>query len=626
MGKSSPTPPTAPDPYAVAAAQTKSNVDTANANAALNRVNQVTPWGSLTYTHGPAYSGAGALGGQQAMGGSGSSTAPSATDGADQRYSGGALRAGGQYTPSMQSGQAQASGSPYDNTDQWTATTSLAPAQQALLDSSNKISQSMADLGQNQIGNVQNALAKPLDFSGLGAVQQNGLQSSVASPNFVNHAATQYLQYHPDASGGIAKDIAPSGSIQSGMNMDGVGGYQHSANYGHIQDNLDTSKVPGLVGGDALAQTMQAQQQAAFNQQKAYLDPQWQQSQHDLENQLTQQGVMQNSDAWNRAMDDQNRQRTFAYQNANDQAVSQGNAAQAQLYGQGLSSNQNAFNQALGSGNFANAAQAQGFGQAMSNAQLNNSASSQEFAQKLASMQAANAAQGQQFGQNMGAGQFANAAQGQQYGQNSNDMSQYNAAQGQQFGQSLQNANLNNSAALDKFNSGLANAQLNNQTAGQNFGQSLAARNQGINELMQQQQNPLNVLNALRTGSQVTAPTFGATPQTNLAGTDLTQGFNNQFNAQMGAYNGQVAQNNATTGALGNLAGSAMMYFSDVRLKRDIEQIGCMESGLPVYSYRYVWGGPRQIGVMAHEVELVNPSAVHMHSSGYKMVDYARIG
>ena len=54
MSKSSPSPPAAPDPAVTAAAQTGSNIDTAIANARLNRVNQTTPWGSITYTQGPA--------------------------------------------------------------------------------------------------------------------------------------------------------------------------------------------------------------------------------------------------------------------------------------------------------------------------------------------------------------------------------------------------------------------------------------------------------------------------------------------------------------------------------------------------------------------------------------------
>lgn len=54
MSKSSPSPPPAPDPQATASAQSTSNINTAIANARLNRVNQTTPWGSISYTQGPA--------------------------------------------------------------------------------------------------------------------------------------------------------------------------------------------------------------------------------------------------------------------------------------------------------------------------------------------------------------------------------------------------------------------------------------------------------------------------------------------------------------------------------------------------------------------------------------------
>lgn len=50
MGKSSPTPPPAPDPIQTSDAQTASNKETAAYNAAINRVDQYSPWGSQTYT------------------------------------------------------------------------------------------------------------------------------------------------------------------------------------------------------------------------------------------------------------------------------------------------------------------------------------------------------------------------------------------------------------------------------------------------------------------------------------------------------------------------------------------------------------------------------------------------
>lgn len=47
MGKSTPK---TPDPYAVSAAQTKSNKETAEYNAVLNRINQSSAYGSMSYT------------------------------------------------------------------------------------------------------------------------------------------------------------------------------------------------------------------------------------------------------------------------------------------------------------------------------------------------------------------------------------------------------------------------------------------------------------------------------------------------------------------------------------------------------------------------------------------------
>ena len=53
MGKSSPSPPAAPDPYATAAAQGQMNAETARTQARLSRVNQTTPYGSISYNQDP---------------------------------------------------------------------------------------------------------------------------------------------------------------------------------------------------------------------------------------------------------------------------------------------------------------------------------------------------------------------------------------------------------------------------------------------------------------------------------------------------------------------------------------------------------------------------------------------
>lgn len=79
-------------------------------------------------------------------------------------------------------------------------------------------------------------------------------------------------------------------------------------------------------------------------------------------------------------------------------------------------------------------------------------------------------------------------------------------------------------------------------------------------------------------------------------------------------------------GAAGNAGGFGSLFaFSDERLKTDVRRVGTTDGGLPVYTFRYAWGGPVQMGVMAQDVEAVTPEAVHAHASGFKMVDYARV-
>lgn len=583
----SPPPPQAPDPYATAAAQTQSNKETAAANAALNRVNQVTPWGSSTY-------------------------AQNGTDG---------------------------QGNPL-----WTQTVSLAPDQQKLLDSSNRISQSMANLGESQLGQVASAIGQPIDFSKASGVQNNPLSSGVSTagmPDYITSAGggnartgiaqpgqiqsslqtPGHVQTGFETPGQIQSGVGtqqlqtrlgPNGRIQNGINTSGTENLTRGADGGAIQGQIDTNGLPGLVGGDALRGQAQDAQSAAYNMQKQYLDPQYQQQQRDLETKLANQGVMQNSEAWNRAMDDFGRQRTFDYNNAYNNSFDKGLAAQGQLYNQGLSSRQQMFNEADTRANFANSAQAQGFGQNMANAQLNNSAAGQLNSQRLAQMNAGNAAQQQGYGQNLGtmqaenqarndqfsqglqAGQFgnnaqaqsyaqalasmnagnaaqaqqfgqakdsmaaANAAQQQQYAQQMGQAELYNSGQAQNYGQAANNAALNNSARNDLFNQGMMNSQLQNSASAQAFNQSTADRTRQLNEMTQQQQIPLNMLNALRTGSQVTAPQFQNVPQVNQQGVDMAGLINNSYNQQMGVYNAQMGQRNGMMGGLFGLGSAAL--------------------------------------------------------------------
>lgn len=96
------------------------------------------------------------------------------------------------------------------------------------------------------------------------------------------------------------------------------------------------------------------------------------------------------------------------------------------------------------------------------------------------------------------------------------------------------------------------------------------------------------------------------------------QSQNQNYDATLG---GLFGIGSSALGAIGK-AGGIGSLFSDRRLKTDIEQVGTLDNGLPVYRFRYKAGGPIQIGLMAQDVEKVAPDAVH-DVGGFKTVNYA---
>lgn len=154
----------------------------------------------------------------------------------------------------------------------------------------------------------------------------------------------------------------------------------------------------------------------------------------------------------------------------------------------------------------------------------------------------------------------------------------------------------------------------------------LTGRGQAVQEALASRNQPINEITALLTGSQVSQPSFVGTPQASVASPDYTGLVANNYNSAMNAWGQQVGAQNAMMGGLFGLAGTlgtAGIKYSDRRVKTDIEQIGSLANGLPVYSFRYVWGGPMQVGLMAQDVEQVNPDAV-IEIGGIKAVDYAK--
>ena len=148
------------------------------------------------------------------------------------------------------------------------------------------------------------------------------------------------------------------------------------------------------------------------------------------------------------------------------------------------------------------------------------------FGQGLQNRNLVSSEQAQGFNQQNSLQSLAAALQQQRYGQQSNNNSQYMQAQNQGFGQST--TNRNNALGLAQYQRGL----------------------------------PMNELNALRTGNQVSAPTFqNYSQQATTGGADLTGAMNQTYQSQLGNANAQNAANSSMMNGLFSRGSAGMgMY------------------------------------------------------------------
>jgi hypothetical protein len=107
-------------------------------------------------------------------------------------------------------------------------------------------------------------------------------------------------------------------------------------------------------------------------------------------------------------------------------------------------------------------------------------------------------------------------------------------------------------AAQTDLNNARNDATTQAALQGINLGQQ--ARQQALQEQSFLRSEPINTLNSLRTGAQVSNPTFGATPQ----GANYSNAMGQQYQANLGQYNAGQAQKNAINNGLFGL-GSAFL-------------------------------------------------------------------
>lgn len=171
--KSKPKTPAAPDPVATAAAQTATNKETAYWNAVLNNVNQVTPYGTLTYKQ----SGGGKKYNDEAYQNALNSFYKNQAA-ASERFitdAKGRKVENPNYNPNFGLDRRGNSIMPTreqylisDTPASFTSTIELSPEQQAILDSQNRREIALGTLGEDQIGRIRSSVSNPYSFAGLG--------------------------------------------------------------------------------------------------------------------------------------------------------------------------------------------------------------------------------------------------------------------------------------------------------------------------------------------------------------------------------------------------------------------------------------------------------------------------
>lgn len=508
MGK--PKAPTPPDYAAAAQQQGVANVNSAVASNYLNQVSQVGPTGSLTYSY--------------------------------DYQNGYRDPQTGQMIPRT------------------TATTTLSPEQQKLYDQNVGLSTALNDLAGKGLGYVGDAVSNPASAANLpkgGQAPQvpenlvNGVpvgnyQTGVGTSSAAPSGLVQGQSVNPNSPTAVGDTVTSNPLVNSAGNRDLQTGYNFSG----------VSRAPTL---DDFA----AQRDQVTNALMARAQPDLDRARQARESLLANQGINPGSEAYSAAQRDLG----TTENDARMSALLAGSQEQQRLFNNAMAARQQGVNEQIAQGDLYNQAQTGMWSQGLANANLNNQSAGQDFQQRLA-------AQGQNFDQRLGSNNldFSQrlAASGQNFQQNlagtAQDYNQRANEADRQFTQNLANAGLYNQAQTDQFSQRFSNAGMNNTNAGNIFNMGLAgaqylnqARQQALQEQDYYRNQPLNMLNALRSGNQVTMPTFGnVSGGAAIAAAPVYAATNDQYQAAMQNYNTQMQGYSALLGGLGTLGSAAI--------------------------------------------------------------------
>lgn len=281
---------------AIIKAQTDANQQTALYNAVLNRVNQVGPFGSVSWSRTPT----------ESVG----PAAPAAPGGAG-------LIPANNFTTGMPSiGGANDPG-------QWTVT--------------EKLNQNVQDALDQQIANTTQG-GKALS----GMLGNSSVQNTSGYVNLVNDALKPIT-------GDPATALAKAGMVDKNQLQSAVGG---SANAGQVRDwSQDLAKVGyGTEQLSAMPEVNEAVRQqvidALYKQYESRLNPMWSQADTDMTSKLANQGILQGTAAYDREMQNFGRSKNDAYQTAINESIVKGGDEQKRYYDMQMGKRQQGANEA----------------------------------------------------------------------------------------------------------------------------------------------------------------------------------------------------------------------------------------------------------------------------------------
>ena len=536
MGKSSPSPPPAPDYAGAAREQGAANEATARLQGRISNPNIIGPLGGQTVTWGtPTFDQGGydkAMAAYQSkpkgnapyerqfITGSGGEDDPQQFDQTGYQNAMNAYMSGN-IAPTREQFTTNA------NADQATVTQTLTPQAQATLDAQQRVQRSLAGLGEQGIGTARNVLGNAFNPN------LAGLQTNVGNAGQIPQTPNLSSYGQAGGLGGNARRIGSDGTPGPDLPEDAarIAAFRD----GNLAQALQAPELSayGMAGANVNAQPVNAGPQsgqygmagagpqagqygfagggpsggqyglAGANVQAGAINQGPQTGQYGLASgalntsnvaampvnagMTGQQAIMNRLAPQLERSDAATRQRLInqglvpggeAYENAMISQNQQKNdlLSQAALQGIGLDTAANAqgFGQALQAGQYGNQAVAQNFSQAQAAQAAQNAAQQQGFAQQFGLAGLQNQAVGQNFGQGVTAQQLQNAGIGQNFAQGQAANAAGNQAVGQNFGQGLAAQQAQNAASQQLYNQYMGVQGLQNQAVNQNQQAALA--------------------------------------------------------------------------------------------------------------------------------------------------------